>query len=121
MGAPLARSPPYAGDGGHGAVQSLERGEPGVCMRSETRDQQIMASIRIAIVDDHPTIIFAAAELQRCLAQATGQPVDVLDHDAISRETPALWLGLARHFPGVALPPAQIGARSACTGVSSVG
>jgi hypothetical protein len=59
-------------------------------MRSETKDQQIMASIRIAIVDDHPTIIFAAAELQRCLVQATGQPVDVLDRDAISRETPAL-------------------------------
>ena len=49
-----------------------------------------MASIRIAIADDHPTIIFAAAELQRYLAQATGQPVDVLLGDAISRATPAL-------------------------------
>lgn len=63
-----------------------------------------MTSIRIAIVDDHPTIIFAAAELQRCLAQATGQSIDVLDRDAISRETPALWLGLAQHVPGVARP-----------------
>ena len=69
-----------------------------------------MTSIRIAIADDHPTIMFAAAELQRCLAQATGQPVDVLDRDAISRETPALWLGLAQHFPGVALPPAAASA-----------
>ena len=43
-----------------------------------------MASIRSAIVHDHPTIIFAAAELQRYLEQATGQPVDVLQGDAIS-------------------------------------
>src|SRR6476469_8116962 len=69
-----------------------------------------MTSIRIAITDDHPTIIFAAAELQRCLAQATGQSVDVLQGDAISREIPALWLGLAQHFPGVALPPAAASA-----------
>ena len=65
-----------------------------------------MTAIRIAITDDHPTILFAAAELQRYLAQATGQPVDVLDHDVISRETPALRLGLAQHVPGLALPPA---------------
>jgi hypothetical protein len=70
-----------------------------------------MTSIRIAIADDHPTIVFAAAELQRCLAQATGQQVDVLDRDAISsRETPALWLGLVQHFHGVALPDAAAGA-----------
>ena len=67
-----------------------------------------MTAIRIAIADVHPTIIFAAAELQRCLAHATGQPVDVLQGDAISRQTPALWLGLAQHFPGVALPPAAV-------------
>ena len=69
-----------------------------------------MTSIRIAIVDDHPTIMFAAAELQRYLAQATGQEVDVLDPNAIGRETPALWLGLAQHFPDVALPPAATSA-----------
>jgi hypothetical protein len=69
-----------------------------------------MTAIRIAITDDHPTILFAAAELQRCLAQATGQPVDVLDRDAISRETPALWLGLAQHVPGLTLPPAAANA-----------
>src|SRR3982750_2815728 len=64
-----------------------------------------MTAIRIAITDNHPTILFAAAELQRCLAQATGQLVDLLDRDAISRETPALWLGLAQHVPGVVFPP----------------
>src|SRR5215213_8912871 len=69
-----------------------------------------MTAIRIAIVDDHPTIMFAAAELQRCLARATGQPVDVLERDAIGREMPVLWLGLAQHFPGVALPPAAASA-----------
>src|SRR5215217_7629558 len=69
-----------------------------------------MTAIRIAITDDHPTILFAAAELQRCVAQATDQPVDVLDRDAISRETPALWLGLAQHFPDVALPAAAASA-----------
>jgi Domain of unknown function (DUF4838) len=52
---------------------------------------------------DHPTIVFAAAALQRCLAQATGQQVEVLARDT-PRETPALWLGLAQHFPGSALP-----------------
>src|SRR5215213_843264 len=79
-------------------------------MRSKTRNQQIMDSIRIAIVDDHPTIMFAAAELQRCLARATGQPVDVLERDAIGREMPVLWLGLVQHFPGVALAPAAASA-----------
>jgi len=69
-----------------------------------------MTSIRIAIADDHPTIIFAAAELQRYLAQASGQPVDVLDRDAISPEPPALWLGLTQHFPGLAHPPAAASA-----------
>src|SRR4051812_17702283 len=69
-----------------------------------------MAAIRIAITDDHPTIIFAAAELQRSLAQATGQPVNVLQRDAIRRKTPVLWLGLAQHFPGIALPPAAASA-----------
>src|SRR4051794_3358405 len=64
-----------------------------------------MNSIQIVIADDHPTIKFAAAELQRYLAQATGQPVDLLEPGAIGRETPALWLGLAQHVPGVALPP----------------
>ena len=56
-----------------------------------------MTPIRIAIAEDHPTVTFAAAELQRCLAQATGQPVEVLHHDKIDRETPALRLGLAQH------------------------
>jgi hypothetical protein len=69
-----------------------------------------MTTIRIAIADDHPTIMFAAAELQRCLAQATGQQVDMLDRDAISRETPALRLGLAQHLLDVALPPAAASA-----------
>src|SRR6476469_4661488 len=69
-----------------------------------------MTSIRIGVADDHPTIIYAAAELQRCLAQATGRPVDVLERGAISRETSALWLGLAQHFPNVALPAAAASA-----------
>src|SRR5262245_44398345 len=65
-----------------------------------------MTPIRIAIADDHPTITFAAEELRRYLAQATGQPVDVLDRDATGRDTPTLRLGLAQRFPDVALPPA---------------
>jgi hypothetical protein len=65
-----------------------------------------MDSLRIVIVDDHPAIRFAAAELQRYLAQATGQPVAVLDREAISQEASALRLGLAQHVPGAALPPA---------------
>src|SRR5262249_8178763 len=69
-----------------------------------------MTSIRIAIADDHPTIIFAAAELQRYLAQATGQAVDLLDRGAIGSEKPALWLGLAQHVPGAALPPSAASA-----------
>jgi hypothetical protein len=69
-----------------------------------------MTSIRIAVADDHPTILFAATELQRCLAQATGQPIDVLDRDAINCETVALWLGLAQHIPGAALPLAAASA-----------
>ncbi|HEU5103954.1 MAG TPA: DUF4838 domain-containing protein [Roseiflexaceae bacterium] len=64
-----------------------------------------MAAIQIAIADDHPTIAFAAAELQRYLTQATGQPVELLEGDTNGRETSALWLGLAQHFPSVALPP----------------
>jgi len=66
----------------------------------------MITALRIAIADDHPTIRFAAAELQRYLARATGQPVDVLDGGSIGRETPALWLGLAQSFPGAALLPA---------------
>jgi hypothetical protein len=69
-----------------------------------------MTTIRIAIVDQHPTIIFAASELQRYLAQVTGQSVDLLDRDTLDREAPALWLGLAQHVPGVALPPTAAGA-----------
>src|SRR5689334_13146467 len=69
-----------------------------------------MTQIHIAIADDHPTIQFAAAELQRYLAQATGQTVDLLDGQAAGRQTPALWLGLAQHFPDLALPPAPAGA-----------
>src|SRR5262245_10577055 len=69
-----------------------------------------MTGIRIAITDDHPTIRFAAAELQRYLAQATSQEVELLGHNAISRETPALWLGLAQHFPDVVLPDAAASA-----------
>jgi hypothetical protein len=65
-----------------------------------------MTTIRIAIADDHPTILFAADELRRYLAQATGQPVNVLHRDAISREAPALWLGLTQRLLGVALPAA---------------
>jgi hypothetical protein len=64
-----------------------------------------MTAIRIAITDDHQTILFAAAELQRYLAQATGQPVEVLAGDT-TRETLALWLGLAQHVPGVTPPSA---------------
>jgi hypothetical protein len=79
-------------------------------MSSDEREQWIMTSIRIAIADDHPTIVFAAAELRRCLAHATGQPVEVLNRDTIGREAPALRLGLAQHFPEVALPPAAAGA-----------
>ena len=40
-----------------------------------------MTSLRIALADEHPTIRFAAAELQRYLAQATGQAVEVLHDD----------------------------------------
>ena len=69
-----------------------------------------MSTFRIAIADDHPTIQFAAAELQRYLAHATGQEVDVLDRDATRSETPALWLGLAQYFPDVVLPGAAAGA-----------
>jgi hypothetical protein len=66
----------------------------------------MMDAVRIAVVGDHPTIRFAAAELQRYLAQATGQPIQVLDQAAISHETPALRLGLAQHIGGATLPPA---------------
>jgi hypothetical protein len=69
-----------------------------------------MTTIRIAIADQHPTIIFSATELQRYLAQVTGQSVDLLDRDTLDREAPALWLGLAQHVPGVALPPTAAGA-----------
>jgi hypothetical protein len=69
-----------------------------------------MAAIYLAIMDDHPTIEFAGAELQRYLAQATGQPVELLDGDAAGRETPALWLGLAKSVPSTMLPPAAAGA-----------
>ena len=69
-----------------------------------------MSSIRIAIADHHPTIEFAAEELQRYLAQATGHEVEVLGRNAISPETPALHLGLAQHFSSVALPSAAAGA-----------
>ncbi len=69
-----------------------------------------MTALQIAITDTHPTILFAAAELQRCLVQATGQQLDVLDHQTTNQDTPALWLGLARHFPGVVLPGAAANA-----------
>jgi hypothetical protein len=63
-------------------------------------------SVRIVVVDDHPTIRFAAAELQRYLAQATGQSIQLLDQTAISLETPALRVGLAQQIGKATLPPA---------------
>jgi hypothetical protein len=65
-----------------------------------------MPAIHIVTAGDHPTIVFAAAELRRYLARATGQPIELLDADAIGHEAPALRLGLAQRFPGTALPPA---------------
>jgi hypothetical protein len=38
--------------------------------------------------------------------------VELRGRDAISRETPALWLGLARHFPDLVLPGAAASANA---------
>jgi hypothetical protein len=69
-----------------------------------------MAAIYVTIMDDHPTIRFAAAELQRYLTQATSQLVELLDGGVAGPDTPALLLGLGKRFPGALLPPAAPGA-----------
>src|SRR5690349_10214486 len=65
----------------------------------------MLPAIQLVVADEHPTIQFAAAELQRYLGQATGQPVEILDPGTIGHTTPTLWLGLAQHVPGAVLPP----------------
>jgi hypothetical protein len=61
--------------------------------------------IVIDVASAHPTIAFAAAELQRYLARATGRSVEVLN-GATPDGQAVIRLGLASDIPGAALPPA---------------
>lgn len=61
-------------------------------------------SLTIAAIGDHPTIRFAAHELQSTLALATGLPASVEQRAAYDADADALWVGLDNAFPTPTLP-----------------
>ena len=61
--------------------------------------------IRIATMESDPPILFAAAELERCLQRMTGAPAVHVRGCDVTSEPDALWLGTPASLVEVGLPP----------------